>query len=468
MKSNVRAAAALSAVLIGACGSSTEETSGPFCDGPGLATALSKAAPGETVRVGACRVTGSFTVRAGVHLSGAARGQSVIVASGGPGVVVSPAAGASSSVADLSIESDGVAGITAIGQGEVVVERVDVTATKGIGIGAEGNSTLTINDAKLTGPVNAGNAATLPAEATPKDTATHGIVVVRVADARLSNVTVTGFGDFGALFDQSTVSWQGGSASANRGTGVMVQGGKATLESLKLCGTLGGSHKLPPYAGVFSQKAAITSRRLEVCDNAGVGLLHTDSPGVHVELTATNNAGPAVWTQQSDSLTITGTEIKNNAYAGLVCIETKAVTVKDMKFTTNVNGKKPVGSTGADELGDGVQLVRCQFGIKFENVTFTNNARTGIQLELGAVDEENADLTWTNVVVQSTGAQYGALCQGDLEAWGPTDKWSTGIVRQGSAVTNDATVTEKKLTYAGVIGPPFVPAPAAGVAALTR
>src|SRR5947209_8388658 len=103
-----------------ACSSSSSGPSGaPLCDASEITSALSKAGPGDTVRIGACRVTGSFAVPAGVRFVGADRGMSTIVGSGGAAIIVAP--GASTTVSDLSVESDAVAAITAIGAGQIAI-----------------------------------------------------------------------------------------------------------------------------------------------------------------------------------------------------------------------------------------------------------------------------------------------------------------------------------------------------------
>lgn len=367
-------------VVMAACGSSSSTSDGsPLCDAGQLSSALSAAGAGDTVRVGACRVTGSFHVPAGVHLVGAGA-TSVIVASGGAGVAIA-ASQAEASVSDLAIESEGIAGILGTGNGAIAIERVDVRATGGIGIGIEGASALRLTDVKLIG----------------QKTATHGLVVRAGTDATLTNVSVSGFAQIGALFHETpAVKWTGGSASDNPGSGI--------------------------------------------------------------------------WVQKSTSFTMSGTSLERNHYAALVIIETPTVDVKDCKIADNALGKKPAGSTGADQLGDGLQLVLSSKTIKFENATFTNNARAGIQLELGAVDEMDAGLTWKNVTAESTGMAYGARCQG-IETWGPTDKWHTGIVAKGAAIVNDglnlSTTSGDPTVRAGIIGPPYIPS-AVALSALGR
>ena len=74
------------------------------------------------------------------------------------------------------------------------------------------------------------------------------------------------------------------------------------------------------------------------------------------------------------------------------------------------------------------------------------------------------------MTAESTGAQYGARCQG-TEIWGPTEKWSTGIVRKGAALVNDglklSTAGGDPTVRAGIIGPPFIPS-AVALSALGR
>ena len=69
----VPAALALGLFAVGCQG---EQDDGPFCSAAALAEALAAASAGETVRVGACRLAGSFTVPAGVTLAGEGGGAS--------------------------------------------------------------------------------------------------------------------------------------------------------------------------------------------------------------------------------------------------------------------------------------------------------------------------------------------------------------------------------------------------------
>src|SRR5688572_5002038 len=126
-------------VLLASCG-------GPECDADGLTAALASASSGDVVEVGACRIEGDFTLPAGVALEGVA--DSVIA-----GRIDLMGGG---TVEQLAIESTD-AGLVAQNGGAVVVRNVELVANSGIGIAADGVSSLLLENVRLRGPVNAGN-----------------------------------------------------------------------------------------------------------------------------------------------------------------------------------------------------------------------------------------------------------------------------------------------------------------------
>ena len=166
-----------------------------ICSADALESALLEAP--TTVQIGECSIEGSFTVPAGVDISGT--GPASVISSDGVALTLSGGA-----VRDLMIDSSGRAAIVARDGTGITIERVRIRVTLGIGIGIESVSQVELTDVELSGPVSASNATQFPPTVTSTESATHGLVLVGVDDATLSNVAIRGFAEFGALFVGST------------------------------------------------------------------------------------------------------------------------------------------------------------------------------------------------------------------------------------------------------------------------
>ncbi len=167
-----------------------------ICSAFDVSKALASATPGTTVRLGSCTITGSFVVPAGVTLDGAGAKMVIQVVDGTTGVTLQPApppGNLPTTLKDVTIVSDGRFAVRTAGAGAVAVDNVNVNATRGIGIGAESTTALALNAVTATGPVTAATASTIPFDATALTTATHGIALVNVGAATLTNVNANGF-----------------------------------------------------------------------------------------------------------------------------------------------------------------------------------------------------------------------------------------------------------------------------------
>ena len=423
-----------------------------ICDAAELTEALGKAEPGDVVKLGSCRIEGTFTVPAGVTLEGAGLGASIIAGEGDQPVLKVVTGAEPVRLAGVSIESNTPAGILVKGGGEAAIERVGVKATRGIGIGAEELRSLTLSEVALEGPVNADNANSFMPDVTAQDTATHGLVLVRVESASISNVTASGFAAFGALLVESTTTWQGGGVSGNMGTGLMVHAGSATLEGLEMCRTLQGMRFIPSYGGVFVAGASVETTGVEVCEGDGYGLLHDRVSARHVDLVARDNGDAAVWAQKCPSFELSGegAQISGNRFAGVVLVETENAMVSGASIDANEITVRVFDETGAVEVGDGVQVVRPKGPVILENLSFSNNERAGILLDLGGGSMD--DVTLDAVTVDGTGDQLGALAQDGTIPEG----WDLGVTRTGATVVNDAALVGS-LPIVGVVSTNSVP-----------
>jgi hypothetical protein len=399
-----------------------------------LSRALNGAESGETVQLGAGSVTGSFEIPAGVVVEGSEDGQTTVVApDGDPGLVLQPGPeGQPTTVRNVTVISQGGFGVVARGDGRVALTDVNVEAHTGVGIGLENLAAATLERVHAQGPVTAENPSA-PAEPTPDNSATHGIVLLRVADAQLTDVTSNGFTLFGALLLGSDTSWQGGGASENMGTGLMVEGGSADLEALRLCDEFQGVRLLPAFGGVFSGGADVTSSALQTCNVEGLGLFHAGATGLHTDLAATGNNDAAVWIQDTEQFEIRGmgTMLAENGLGGVVAVDSSGLVVQDAEIRSTQLQPRVLSEAGLIEVGDGIQLVGTTNDVMLDNLLLENNERVGMLLDLAG--SSTSQVAIGDVTVDGEGDQLGAIAQdGDV---GPA--WDEGIMRLGATATND-------------------------------
>lgn len=440
------------------------------CNAAALQEELDAAKPGETVTMGICEVAGTLTVPAGVRLRGQGRASSSVTApEGGPAVVLVPGGpGIPTALLDVSVSSaDGTAGVLAQGAGEVELIQVDVSAQKGIAVGAESLSNLRLSGVTLLGPLRDDpGAATLwsdDEQAIPANVATHGLVLVDVQRAQLDGVSTEGFVRFGALLVRSTVeAWAGGMVSGNAGVGMMVVGGEATVSDVEISGTVPGKSSLPAYGGLFVSEEAVTQdtaletagatvtlSSVTVRDNMGVGLLYADGRSFTM-------AGEQAPDGQDPPELILG-----NVFGGLVVVDSSNVSVSDVMVTTTKQGTLPLGPQDAMiDGGDGVRLVRSTEGIAFERVRMTRNERAGLLLDLEDADSyaSLAD-SWRGVNVHGN-EQNGALCLAAGQMMAPGTGWDIDINRGDAATELSDQSATNPLAAVGVVGPCNMPAPA--------
>jgi hypothetical protein len=421
----------------------------PICDAAQLTAALEAAQPGDTVRVGACRVQGSFTVPAGVSLVGSGADASTLVTdSAKPGVWVTPGT-PTTRLADLAIESNANYGVFIRGDGGATVERVVVRSNRAVALGADDVDSLALADVDLQGPVTPANQLVYGFDPQPESAPTHGLLLVRVASADLTDVTATGFAQFGALLVESTTTWRGGGTPRNMGNGMMVHAGTAHLEDLDLSGTFGDFRVFPDYGAVFAAEAVVDTTDLVVSGGVNFGLLHDHATVTHVGLKASNNVHAGVWVQNCHSFELTGegTELLDNGIGGVVAVDTPVVTLADAAIARTRIVRRVYGETSTRDVGAGIEMVRVGDGstldgVTLRNLTLTNNKQVGLFIQLGpgattdglAVEgitiERNLD------VDPELADAYGAAVQGDSV---PGD-WDHGEVERDAdtAARDDA------------------------------
>jgi hypothetical protein len=430
--------------------------SGGICDADELSAALAVAIPGDVVEVGACEVTGAFTVPAAVTLRGASPTGSVIrVSEGQRGLTLITAVGMPTEVESLRVASEGCAAIVADGPGAAILTDLRIDAARGVGVAAQDLASFTLTRVDVAGPI--GDEVPLSVPMPPytcasADPATHGIVVVRTEALQLTEVTTQGFAAYGALLFETDARWTGGGAENNVGTGLQVWGGDAMLQDLRLCRARQGVLVVESYAGLFSEGARIQSTGITVCDSETFGLMHDGVTAVHDDLTATDNAFSAVWAQEGGSLTVGGSApmLANNGFAGVVSFDVPMVDVGAARIEGTATRTTAAGPVTI-RAGDGVHVVGAD-ELHLTGLTLTNNERVGLLLDLGGMDPTAFDVG--TVEVSGEGGSLGAVAQNGEIPVG----WDADVMRLGATAANDAALTDA-LEIVGAIGPSCLPDP---------
>jgi len=426
-----------------------------FCDETAIQDALDKASESDVVRLGACRVTGNLTVPPGITLAGTVEedGESVVESTEGVAIMVSSGA-VPGRVEDLTVVSGGSVGILVEGEsGAVELARVVIRPAKGIGLSVEDIDSVTISDVTIAGPITPENVGSFQWENRDPDdehstmvldpdiAATHGLVIIGVGQgspadepgANLSNVAISGFGMFGAVLVNSNTRWVGGGVQDTSSTGLMIHGGRASLEAVELRDVFhSGQSPVPAYCGVIAAEADVGTEGLTISGCARYGILHDNASAVHVNVTAEDNQDVALWAQGCHELEVSGasTMISGNAHAGIVVRETDIVTIVDAHVESTLERQIRVGETGHAVVGDGIQLIDIDGSVLLGDLTLLNNARVGLLIDT-TFEPETWDLS--SIVVEGSGAQLGAVAQGQ----GIPSDWDSEIERRGETVSND-------------------------------
>ncbi len=425
------------------------------CTATELEAALAEAAPGEVVRVGACRITGSFVLPAGVSLEGQSGS---VLTSAGPEPVIDAPAGAVD-VRALRVEVDhGGVGIRARGGAELALRDVTVVVTRGVGVGVDGGA-LTVEGLTLEGPITEENAAFAPMSSA--ETATFGLVSRDTGDraVHLSDVHVRGFAVAGVSIGGGVLTWDGRADGPDvegcRGVGIALFGTRATLTSVEVAAMFSGVG-MPGIAVVASALAGrgteLDASALEAHDGDGYGLF---ADGSNVALTGARFADLGLMgvRLQGGSLGATDLVAERNGGAGLLAVDATSVQIERGRFDGQTEALF-VSALGSVRVADGIEIVRDPetigappIDLVLTDVSLSANARAGLLVD--AADGAITRLALSGVMVSADGAAYGAITQRAGVAAG----WDAMITRAGAAAANDPAFSGT-VDVVGIMMPP--------------
>lgn len=432
----------------------------PLCAPGALEAALASAAPGDVVRVGACRLAGAFVVPDGVTLEGEPGTVLVSVAGGAP--VVDARAATEVRLRALAIEvGHGGVGLRVAGGGRLAASSLRIEVERGIAIGIDATS-ATLVDVDLEGTVTAENAAF--AGTTPATAAAFGLVA-RDLDGHaltLDRVHVAGFAMAGATFAGGAVTWTGAGVpdvESTRAVGIAFVGTDATLEGLEIVDLLSG----PGLPGVAvaaipgGARAALHADALVVRDGDGHGLFASGTDVVLTDARFTS-LGLAGVRLQGGTLVATNLTCVDDGGAGVLAIDAESVAIEGAVLADQRLVPLPSG-TASVLVGDGLEVVRDErsvgappLSLTLRDATFSGNARTGLLLD--AADGPLGDLVLEAVTVDAQGSATGAIAQRVAVPTG----WDAMVLRTGAAVLNDARVSGL-VDPVGIMMPPGLAPP---------
>jgi hypothetical protein len=431
--------------LLSACGGD---------DGFDLAAELAAASSGETVQVPAGSYQGPLTVPAGVTLAGTAAAEVKIAAAGGAAALTAEtAAGAPTEVEGIHLESASGAALLVKGQGAFSGRRIVVDCSQGVGVAAEGTSTLELVDVQLKGGITEATVKDLAYPLAASQAPIIGLVLSKVQSATLERVDISGFGGFGAALAGSKVSWDGGAVSGNVGVGVIAEGGEVSLKGLAVKGTLRGERGLAvlSYGVVVSGGASVTTDGLEISGGRGFGIAQQGSCAVHQGLLVRANDDVGLWLQNAagsagaPALAVRGgSKLHDNRGGGLFVLGSGGVELEEVEVSSTTKKTVSAGTLGAVEMADGIQLSGLTGGVTLENLTVSGNARVGILLS-GEPPLEKVALS--GVVITGPG-KYGLIPENDFV---PDASWQ---------FTRDAQLEQADKGLSGTLG---AAAPKAGL-----
>lgn len=442
-----------------ACGDDAAE----LCTVEALEEALWSAEAGDTVMVGACRIEGAFRIPDGVRVLGQVGSVVAIpLQDGADGVVMSGEAVLES----VAIESAGGSAVLVRNGG--TLRDVRIEAERGAAVAVAGGS-VRFERVELIGPVSDpldGRWVRVEGFAVPGECAedcecvpgevrndaaevcdasgefvTFGAVYgifARDAQLELVDVSIRQFALAGAVFEDSTVRWEGGGVSDGLGTGVLLRGGAGELIDVRVEAVGEGLRGTASY-GVIAQSAELRSQRLTVVGGDRYGVLLRGSTGTHEDFVAEGNGDVGLWISESIGVAVNGaSRIEDNAFSGVVVVDGEDVNLDGLRVAGTRSVLRTLGSPfGAREIGDGIHLQRSP-GVTLRGLAVEGNERVGVLVELGPELPAFADVR-VDAVPGGFGAIAGSAAGGELTADAP-EGWDTGITRGPEALARDAAI----------------------------
>ena len=401
---------ALAVAAVSACGG--DDGGAPVTD---IAAAVEGATPGTVVVLTESSYSGSFSIPAGVTLDG--KGATITGVNGA--AVFSVTGGATDTptrLINMRIENEGLAVVAR--EGAVELEDVTVSVSALGGVFAEGLDRLAMTRVTGLGSLNAENVSDLgTVNGFGLDARRYpiaGVLLADVADVELEELSLSGFGGFGAIFLRSQGSWNGGGVTEWVGTGVLVEDSDIELTGVAVHDSLSDSNlRLIPNGIAVTQGGSLSTSVLELSNIVCYGLLQDNARSAHTDLNVLGNARAGVWVQNSfaadgPALSISGASaIADNLGLGLYARDFEGLELDGVTISTTQTRSQLFGELGVVELGDGLQMTGASGLVRMNSTTLTGNSRVGWLID-GTDAETSAPFTFEGAVtINAQGAMTG-------------------------------------------------------------
>jgi hypothetical protein len=380
--------------------------------GPGACGSSDEPPPEETLLGDG--VHGPQRVPAGGTMAAEHEGAATVQSNAtGAAIVVDTEPGKTTTVRGLKIDCRGGVGIVVRGGGAFRAERLDLKCSRGIGVAAEGQSSVVLASVQIAGSIRAEDVPNLSFPLSWDQGPIVGVVLSKVASAQLSNVSVSGFGGFGAVSVGSTLTWDAGTLTGNVGVGFMQQGGTVSLSSLRIDQTRAGQRgtTLDAYGAVVTGQGTLRTSSLTVEKGDGYGIVQSEATSTHSSLAVRNNSDVGLWVQRSRiagavalKLEGTGNVFESNQGGGIFVMDSDGVDLQGVRSALAVVKKIATSETGMDDMADGVQIANVGGQVTLKDLVLDSNPRAGLVLS-GAMS-----LSATNVSILGEG-QHGLVSQ---------------------------------------------------------
>lgn len=405
---------------LGACG-------GSACDNAECLTAsLAEATAGTRIELTEGTFTGSFVVRAGVTVTGAGAGVSIIDSNGyDPGLVIQTGTSVTT-IENLGITAGPKGGIFANGGGDLTLNEVAVSAVGGVGFRAEGLSSLSIKALELSGNVAASQFGTITLNPDPNDFAVAGLVIRSTGNAALDDITATGFAAYGALIEDTPTTWNDGEVHGVVGTGIYISGSvEATFTGVNVHDVADGATPFG-YGIVATGGVHLVTDGLSAKDNRVAGVLMDHATGQHTNVAITGNGSRGIWIQYCAATTerpvaveLSGSATTLDGNKGIafgVYQSTGVSLLGGYLGQTGIISIVEYGSAGGRvDMGDGVQIIDSN-GLVFRDLLIENNERAGLILDgdpdFAGGTLPSIDILFDNVTIDGTGDRGFVLQNG--------------------------------------------------------
>ncbi|MCB9540117.1 MAG: hypothetical protein H6704_28225 [Myxococcales bacterium] len=391
------------------------------CDGPplekpvtaeaDLLPTLASACPGDTVRLAEATYTADVDVPPGVTLAGA--GATVV----GTTRACLQAGGPRTALLGVTLR-----GAFSARGGPLKLAEVTVEAARGVGVQLTDAETEVETLTVLGLPLE----AAAPQAIDPARTPVAGVLVEGGTFAA-DGLRVEGSVGFGVVLREVESTVVDGVVERFWGTGVLVEGGQATLTEVQVDdGRTGSDVSLVRAFGVVaSAGAALTTSDLQVQGVDGVGVLQVGATGAHRQPTVRDNGGPGFWVQDAADrgvagLSVTGGTLIANAGAGIALRDAGDVVIADT--TVEATGAL-LALDGIDPtpVADGLQVTAPSGLLALRGLQLLDNPRAGLLIDGEGADAPTFDVAQVTVrsaVDDALGAYVQRL--DDLELDGVT------------------------------------------------